>query len=94
MSLFIQNKHRISTCKYRDKCPSLKRIMKQHTYTIVDLNHITEFSHPRKKCSTKSGECIHHQNLLNGGYDLGMYNLFLCFFVFTIFERRFCTVSL
>ena len=39
--------HRIPTCTYNEKCPSIKHIKHKH-YTISDLIHLTEYSHSRK----------------------------------------------
>ncbi len=60
--------YRVSTCKYHEKCPSIKNIKHKH-YTIYDLNHLTQYSHPRKHCQYGL-KCKYFENVMNGLYSL------------------------
>eukprot|EP01084_Bolivina_argentea_P286882 492200_1 len=70
--------YRVSTCKYHEKCPSIKNIKHKH-YTIYDLNHLTQYSHPRKHCQYGL-KCKYFENVMNGSYslpDLCHYSIYL-----------------
>ena len=58
----------MQTCKYHEKCPSIKNIKHKH-YTIYDLNHLTQYSHPRKHCQYGK-ECKYFVNVMKGSYSL------------------------
>eukprot|EP01084_Bolivina_argentea_P147077 257374_1 len=70
--------YRVPTCKYHEKCPSIKNVKHKH-YTIGDLNHLTQMSHPRKHCQYGL-KCKYFANVMKGSYslpDLCHYSIYL-----------------
>ena len=64
----LNNINCIQKCKLKSKCPIIKNI-KQKNYTGSFLNHLTEYTHPRKICMNGIN-CKHFNDLLNGSYNI------------------------